>query len=74
MNFLADESIDRPIVERLRDENYRVEYIVEAGPRIPAVLIRLAGMPAASKAAVVVRSVSSPESSRQLGCSSISRK
>ena len=32
MNFLADESVDRPIVERLRQEGYRVSYIVELGP------------------------------------------
>jgi predicted nuclease of predicted toxin-antitoxin system len=34
MNFLADESIDRPIVERLRNENHHVEYVVEIGPGI----------------------------------------
>jgi predicted nuclease of predicted toxin-antitoxin system len=34
MNFLADESIDWPIVERLRNENYHVEYVVEIGPGI----------------------------------------
>lgn len=32
MNFLADESVDRPIVERLRQEGYQVAYIVEVGP------------------------------------------
>ncbi len=32
MNFLADESVDRPIVERLRQEGYPVSYVVELGP------------------------------------------
>jgi predicted nuclease of predicted toxin-antitoxin system len=32
MNFLADESVDRPIVERLRQEGYHVSYIVELEP------------------------------------------
>ncbi len=35
MNFLADESIDRPIVERLRQEGYQVSYIAELGPGMP---------------------------------------
>lgn len=29
MNFLADESLDRPIVERLRQEGYAVQYVAE---------------------------------------------
>lgn len=92
MNFLADESIDWPIVERLRTENYPVEYIVETGSGIPdekvleianerkavlltsdkdfgemvfsqkrvsegVVLVRLAGMSPASKAAVVTEAL-----------------
>jgi hypothetical protein len=32
MNFLADESVDRPIVERLRREGHPVLYIAELGP------------------------------------------
>lgn len=35
MNFLADESVDRPIVERLRREGYRVSYVAELGPGMP---------------------------------------
>jgi len=35
MNFLADESVDRPIVESLRQEGYRVAYVVELGPGVP---------------------------------------
>ncbi len=29
MNLLADEDVDRPIVERLRREGYHVEYVAE---------------------------------------------
>ncbi len=32
MNFLADESVDRPIVERLRQEGYFVWYVAEMEP------------------------------------------
>ena len=32
MNFLADESIDRQIVERLRKEEYSVLYVVDMDP------------------------------------------
>ena len=32
MRFLADESLEGPIVRRLRDEGYDVTYIAEAGP------------------------------------------
>jgi len=32
MNFVADESVDRPIVERLRQEGHQVSYIAESGP------------------------------------------
>jgi hypothetical protein len=35
MNFLADESVDRPIVERLRQDGHRVSYVVELGPGMP---------------------------------------
>jgi hypothetical protein len=35
MNFLADESVDRPIVERLRREGHQVSYIAELGPGMP---------------------------------------
>jgi len=34
LNFLADENIDRPIVERLRLDNHHVDYVVEMGPGI----------------------------------------
>ncbi len=32
MNFLADESVDHPIVERLRKEGRQVSYVAELGP------------------------------------------
>lgn len=32
MNFVADESVDQQIVERLRQEGHAVRYIVETGP------------------------------------------
>ena len=35
MNFLADESVDRFIVERLRREGHRVSYVAELGPGMP---------------------------------------
>ncbi|QUV81640.1 DUF5615 family PIN-like protein [Chloracidobacterium sp. D] len=35
MKFLADESVDRPIVERLRQEGHQVLYIAELKPGIP---------------------------------------
>lgn len=34
MNLLADESVDRPIVERLRQEGHTVHYIAEMEPGI----------------------------------------
>ncbi|MBU2521026.1 MAG: DUF5615 family PIN-like protein [Proteobacteria bacterium] len=34
MNFIADESIDRQIVERLRDDGYFVWYVAEMAPSI----------------------------------------
>ena len=34
MNLLADESVDRPIVERLRQEGYDVVYVAELAPSI----------------------------------------
>ena len=34
MNFLADESIDAPIVRLLREAGYRVHYIAETAPSI----------------------------------------
>ena len=34
MNFLADENIDRQIVERLRQEGHNVEYVGEIDPGI----------------------------------------
>jgi len=88
MNFLADESVDQPIVERLRADSHDVLAVAEMAPSIPddtvlaqanhrgdllltadkdfgelvfrqhrvtagVVLIRLAGLSAASKAAIV---------------------
>ncbi|WP_448543777.1 DUF5615 family PIN-like protein [Roseiflexus sp.] len=35
MNFVADESVDLPIVERLRQEGHRVSYVAELGPGMP---------------------------------------
>ena len=35
MKFLADESVDRPIVERLRQEGHQVLYIAELKPGMP---------------------------------------
>jgi len=35
MNFLADESVDAPIVERLRADGHRVEYVAEMSPSVP---------------------------------------
>ena len=34
MNFLADESVDKPIVEALRGEDYIVGYVAEMDPGI----------------------------------------
>lgn len=34
MNFLADESVDRQIVDRLRQQGYRVWYVAEMEPGI----------------------------------------
>jgi predicted nuclease of predicted toxin-antitoxin system len=34
MNFLADEGVDRPIVERLRQVGYHVLYVAEMAPSI----------------------------------------
>ncbi len=35
MNFLADESVDRPIVEHLRRDGHQVSYVAELGPGMP---------------------------------------
>jgi len=35
VKFLADESIDRPIVERLRQDGHQVLYVAELGPGMP---------------------------------------
>ena len=88
MNLLADESVDGPIVTRLREEGHDVEYVAEMSPGIDddavmdhangrggllltgdkdfgelvfrlrrvtrgAILVRLAGLPAALKARLV---------------------
>ena len=34
MNFLADESVDAPVVERLRSDGHRVGYVAELSPSI----------------------------------------
>ncbi len=34
MKFLADENVDKPIVERLRDEGHTVLYVLEMEPSI----------------------------------------
>ncbi|MDL1979369.1 MAG: DUF5615 family PIN-like protein [Deltaproteobacteria bacterium] len=34
MNFVADESVDKQIVERLRDDGHSVWYIAEMSPSI----------------------------------------
>lgn len=35
MNLVADESVDRPIVERLRQDGHKVLYVAELGPGMP---------------------------------------
>ena len=35
MNFLADESVDHPIVERLRDDGHDVLAVAEMAPSVP---------------------------------------
>jgi len=35
MNWVADESVDRPIVERLREDGHEVWYVAEAQPGMP---------------------------------------
>ena len=35
MNLLADESIDRQIVDRLRQDGHLVHYVAEMDPGIP---------------------------------------
>lgn len=32
MNFVADESVDRPVVEHLRRDGHQVSYVAELGP------------------------------------------
>lgn len=34
MKILADESVDRPVVERLRESGFNVQYIAETDPSI----------------------------------------
>ena len=38
MNLLADESIDKPIVDRLRQDGHSVLYIAEFSPSIEMIL------------------------------------
>ena len=35
MNFLADENVDLPVVNKLRENNYHVDYVAELQPGIP---------------------------------------
>jgi len=43
VNFVADESVDRQIVERLREDGHSVIYVAEMDPGIPDEdIIRLA--------------------------------
>ena len=35
MNLVADEGIDRPVVERLRQDGHQVVYVAELSPSIP---------------------------------------
>jgi predicted nuclease of predicted toxin-antitoxin system len=39
MNFLADESVDQPIVVRLRDDGHDVVAVAEIAPTIPDVTV-----------------------------------
>lgn len=38
MNFVADEGVDRPIVERLRQDGRKVSYVAELGQECPTML------------------------------------
>ena len=40
MNLLADESVDRQIVDRLRREGHAVRYVAEMEPGIPDDIVR----------------------------------
>jgi hypothetical protein len=40
VNFLADESVDKPIVDRLRQDGYQVWYIAEIAPSISDDLVQ----------------------------------
>ena len=35
MNLVADEGVDRPVVERLRQDGHDVVYVAELSPSIP---------------------------------------
>ena len=35
MNLLADEGVDRPVVERLRQDGHDVLYVAESSPSVP---------------------------------------
>lgn len=47
MNLLADEGVDRPIVEQLRQEGHHVLYIAEMSPGIADDVILAQQIPAA---------------------------
>ena len=72
MTFLADENVDRQIVERLRLDRHQVAYVAEMSPGIldevvltesqrqastGVLLIRLWGLGPAAKAGVVSRAI-----------------
>ena len=59
MKFLADESIDRPIVERLRQDGHQVLYVAELGPEMPVLFQTNQG-----KKGVSLRRLLDPQPSR----------
>lgn len=48
MNFLADERVDRQIVEQLRRDGHRVGYVAEMTPGIPDATVLAAANPEAA--------------------------
>ena len=54
MKIVADESVDKQIVERLRDDGHDVLYVAELDPGIgDELLVRLAGLTPGLKAELV---------------------
>jgi hypothetical protein len=56
MNFVADESVDRLIVERLRREGYQVSYVAELEPGMLDEAV-LKGLTPARKAEIVALAI-----------------